>query len=68
MVIHKLFTVFMGKTTKIILVVTFVGSLMLPRPRMRTRQSVLASTLLREFPLGPRRRPTKLNCKSKFFK
>lgn len=35
---------------------------MLPRPLIKTRQSVLASTRFREFPLGPRRRPTKLNC------
>lgn len=40
---------------------TRAGSLMLPRPLIRTRHSVLASTRLREFPLGPRRRPTKLN-------
>lgn len=47
------------------LIITLVGSLMLPRPLIRTRHSVLASTLLREFPLGPRRRPTKLYCKKK---
>lgn len=42
--------------------ITFAGSLMLPRPLIRIRQSVLASTRLREFPLGPRSRPTKLYC------
>jgi len=44
-------------------VITLIGSLMLPLPLIRTRQSVLASTRLREFPLGPKRRPTKLYCK-----
>uniref|UniRef100_A0A0A9D8Y6 Uncharacterized protein n=1 Tax=Arundo donax TaxID=35708 RepID=A0A0A9D8Y6_ARUDO len=33
---------------------------MLPRPLIRTWQSVFASTRLREFPLGPSSRPTKL--------
>lgn len=44
---------------------TRFGSLMLPRPLIKTRHSVVASTRLREFPLGPRRRPTKLYCKNK---
>ncbi|RDY13510.1 hypothetical protein CR513_01551, partial [Mucuna pruriens] len=43
-------------------ILTLVGSLMLPRPLIKTRHSVVASTRFREFPLGPRRRPTKLNC------
>ena len=34
-------------------------------PLIRTRQSVLASTRFKEFPLGPRRRPTKLYCYNK---
>ena len=33
-----------------------------PFPRMKTRQPVDASTSFRELPLGPRMRPTKLNC------
>jgi hypothetical protein len=33
-----------------------------PFPLMKTRQPVDASTRFRELPLGPRMRPTKLNC------
>lgn len=47
------------------LIITLVGSFMLPRPLIRTRHSVVASTRLREFPLGPSNRPTKLYCNNK---
>ena len=43
------------------LFVTFSVSLMEPFPLMKTRQPLDASTRLRELPLGPRMRPTKLN-------
>lgn len=39
-----------------------------PFPLMKTRQPVDASTRFRELPLGPRIRPTKLNCcESKYY-
>jgi hypothetical protein len=42
---------------------TLPESLIEPFPLMKTRQPVEASILFKEFPLGPRRRPIKLNCK-----
>jgi len=41
---------------------TLPESLIEPFPLMKTRQPVEASILFKEFPLGPRRRPIKLNC------
>ena len=41
---------------------TFPESFTEPRPRMYTLHSVMASTLFKEFPRGPKIRPTKLYC------
>jgi len=38
-------------------------SLIEPRPRIKTRQPVVASTRFSEFPRGPKILPTKLNCR-----
>ena len=42
-------------------IITLSGSFIDPFPLIYTRQPVVASTLFRELPLGPRSRPTKLN-------
>jgi hypothetical protein len=50
-------------TNHMVMRLTLAVSLIEPRPRIKTRQPVVASTRLSEFPRGPKILPTKLNCR-----